>query len=357
MATLDLPEKQVLIDYFDDPDGYLWHHRLLVEPTPVAGVWIGCTPDFGIERIDLNAHRVRMLTRNTPFPNDLAGTVYVFDHDLPHEDYLRIKQQCRDLMNVLGIAAPAAPAPAAPGAWRVADPSASCFADEVPAQIVADDTQFMQPPDQANADYPSALAFIDETWMHCHYVSPEKLDVWRRSRVCGLGHDDRLLADVRDLSGARFMPFPRASELIHSVTTASFPLGGSRAASEYILALRSANMEFMSHHTDFIHRSGISHSSGSARAHRRTSEALSHMLTRDLCNLGVLSSAEVLIRYLVEIETAVARNPRCPDYQDLEVMATTHLNATGGLVVPSYQAYVAGLQRDEAFLLKQRRLQ
>lgn len=90
-------------------------------------------------------------------------------------------------------------------------------------------------------------------------------------------------------------------------------------------------------------------------SHRRLSESLQLFLQEDQLNLPALSGVELLVRYLVQIETAVARNPRAPDFADLDALAGSTVNEAGGLVLPVYGKYVAQLQRDEAFNLKQRR--
>eukprot|EP00959_Pyramimonas_sp_CCMP1952_P037570 786857-Pyramimonas_sp.AAC.1 len=79
-VTLDLPEPLVLVDYPDDAAGLRWHHRLLLVQTPTAGVWIASTPDYSVQRLDLNAHRVVALGRNCAFPAAQWNESYVFDN-------------------------------------------------------------------------------------------------------------------------------------------------------------------------------------------------------------------------------------------------------------------------------------
>ena len=75
----------------------------------------------------------------------------------------------------------------------------------------------------------------------------------------------------------------------------------------------------------------------------------------DLLNLPAVAGVEVLTRYLAQIEVAVSRNPRASDFADLDAIAGSTVNQHGGLVLPEYSKYVAELQRDEAFTMKQRR--
>eukprot|EP00974_Lingulodinium_polyedra_P013567 1313540-Lingulodinium_polyedra.AAC.1 len=65
------------------------------------------------------------------------------------------------------------------------------------------------------------------------------------------------------------------------------------------------------------------------------------MQSDDQLNLPGLAGVEVLVRYLVQIEAAVARNPRAPDFADLEILVGSTVNSTGGLVLPDFNRYVS----------------
>jgi len=79
------------------------------------------------------------------------------------------------------------------------------------------------------------------------------------------------------------------------------------------------------------------------------------MVTAQL-NLCASVGVEKLCRYLYQIETAVAKNPKVPDFEDIEVVAGTTITSAGTLVLPEYSKYVTEVQKDEAYLLKNRRL-
>ena len=63
-----------------------------------------------------------------------------------------------------------------------------------------------------------------------------------------------------------------------------------------------------------------------------------------------------MMRYSVQIETAVSRNPKYPGDADLNGITGALISERGTLMLPNYQKYVANSQRDEAFTMKQRRL-
>ena len=53
---------------------------------------------------------------------------------------------------------------------------------------------------------------------------------------------------------------------------------------------------------------------------------------------------EVLARYLAQIETAAARNPRSPDFHDLDAVTGTTVDESGCLILPEYAKYIAHVQ-------------
>lgn len=354
--TLDLPEKQVLVDFFDDPNQLRWHHRLLLQPTAAAGIWVCATPDFDVERIDLNRHRVQALGRNCSFPGGHVGEVYYFD-PIGDDDLRRLRQQGRDLLAVLGAPAAAATAGTPGGIWRVASTSSDSFGEEVPPALLGDPEQFVQAPVGGYEHYSCGLAYIDDSWTFVQLVEPDGYDRWLRGLTTIAARDPRVIGDKRDPSGKRrFMDFKDALLKYTEPKSPDFDLPGQRVTKELITAMSSSGMEWMSHHLDFVHKSGLSSTSGVCRSHRRLSEALQAFQQSDQLNLPALVGIEILCRYLVQIETAVARNPKCPDFQDLDALVGSTVNEIGGLVLPEYNKFIAQAQQAEAFTLKQRRL-
>lgn len=56
VLTLDTAYRQVLVDFFNDPN-FHWHHRILIIQGE-GGIWICASPDHEIQSIDLTKHRV-----------------------------------------------------------------------------------------------------------------------------------------------------------------------------------------------------------------------------------------------------------------------------------------------------------
>ena len=69
-----------------------------------------------------------------------------------------------------------------------------------------------------------------------------------------------------------------------------------------------------------------------------------------------LASVEILVRRVHQIEIAVKKNPKQPDYEGLESLLETAVDSSGSAVLPGITTWLAERQKDEAFVLKQSRL-
>jgi hypothetical protein len=56
--TLDIVEKQCLVNYPNDANGFTWHALVLLRPTATPRVWAASSPDFSVEIINLREHRI-----------------------------------------------------------------------------------------------------------------------------------------------------------------------------------------------------------------------------------------------------------------------------------------------------------
>ena len=73
MSSLDIPERQILLRFPEDP--VPWYHRILMLPLSGAS-WVVATPDLVLQIEDLAGQRVRALARNVDFPTGIAGKKY-----------------------------------------------------------------------------------------------------------------------------------------------------------------------------------------------------------------------------------------------------------------------------------------
>ena len=297
------------------------------------------------------------LTRADEFPADYRGYIYAFDaDDFSGAQMEVLRRQARALLEIVG-GAPVGSSAIDGASWRISDPAHASFGEEVPGSVVGAGEHFVtrgrvgmvafEPEDDENPE-----------WISVELVTSDGLSKWKRDKWAGAGRDPRLLGDVR-VAGVREMTFIDAisrSRLTGTADLPGWPHQGERAAPEYLKTMKMAGLEWLTHHNDFVLKSGVSKASNVARAHRRVTEALALLQQWDQVDLANSACAESLVRYLLGIESAVRRNPRAPDFSLFDEIAGQGIDDTGGLQLPGYTAWIANLQRDKAQVLKQQRL-
>ena len=355
--TLDILEKQVLIDFWEDENDFFWHHRILLSAGSSPGKWLVATPDLEVQFVDLAEHRVVPLARAEEFPQDYRGYIYSFDADTFTGGRMEaLRRQARSLLEIMG-GGPSTSVTVDGASWRISDPAHASFGEEVPASVVGAGEHFV------TRGKVGMVAFDpeddeDAEWISVELVTFANLVQWKRNKWAGAGRDPRLLGDVR-VGSTRELTFIDAlsrGKFVKTEDLPGWPHQGERATPEFLRTMKMAGLEWMTHHNDFLQKSGVSKSSGIARAHRRVSESLALLQQWDQVDIANSACAESLVRYLLGIENAVRRNPRAPDFSLFDEIAGQGLDEIGGLQLPSYTKWISDLQRDKAQVLKQQRL-
>ena len=305
----------------------------------------------------MSEHRIIPLQRNMPFPADYRGFIYAFDIEDASEARLEVmRRQARSLAEIMN-GGPVGPVVPEGATWRVADTAHASFGLEIPASVIGSGEHFL------TRGRAGLVAFEpdeedDRDWVLAKLVVTEELQTWRQAKWAGAGRDPRLLGDLR-VAGAREMSFLDALGRSRPAKTSDlpgWPHPGERAAFEFLKTLKMSGLEWISHHNDFVNKSGISKTAGITRAHRRVSESLALLMQWDQIDPCNSACAESLIRFLLAIESAVRRNPRAPDFSLFDEISGHGLDEVGGLQLPGFTKWVADLQRDKAQVLKQQRL-
>ena len=235
MPTFDVPERQLVVYFFDDPYGFRWHHRLLLRHVRDT-LWICCTPDLSVQQLNVADHRLVMLARNSAFPADRAAETYACDPiDFTEPVLARVRAEAVAMAEILGggIAA-AAEAPAQAGAvWRISDTSHALFGEAVPPAAVANNDIFVRRESVA-------LVLLDGRWTTAALEQADSsgLAAFKRKFHSGAGRDPRILADRCDSDGRRHLPFVAAISLFAESTFPFWPVDGPRSVKEFLLALR-----------------------------------------------------------------------------------------------------------------------
>ena len=331
LAALDIPQKQCLIDFFDDADGFCWHHRVLLYSSGNKdGRWIACSPDHDLEVLDLSRHRVLPLARAGPYPRDReAEGIYKFD-PVPADALEDIFRRAKDLAEMVGFPL-AAGTLVETGRWRLSDSAGTMFGALVPTEAFAAE-------DATVVRGEVGLVKIEGAWTAMELVRDDGVSAWRERKANGGGIDGRLLPLGRDAHGRRYRYEVEAAALWKNSKEEDFPLKGSKVVHEFFDSLRSAGHSLQQHHLDFVKRSGVADKGHIAREHWATTEALRLFATHDQFDLSMSAGADLMARRLVMMEMAVARNPRNPDWDGLDVVMSHRVSETGGAVVANFES-------------------
>lgn len=349
MTALDIDQSQVLIDFFSDPNGLRWHHRVLFHKGE-RGSWVVGTPDLEVEQTDLGSHKIRPLRRGAALPPQYSCEVYVFDQ-LTEEELRALRADAASLASVLGfeIKPSSAAAMGRAASWRLSDASLSSFAEVVPKESVSD-------PDHMVIRGSIALVLVDGQWVTAEKVEDAQLEAWRAAKVSGPNRDPRLAGDDCTFAGGSVLSFRDGIARYHELEFKNFPFRGPRLAQEFMMSMYEADMNFVQHHMNWRVKSGVAERSSVCRVHKSVCDALHHFQSFDQLNRWGSAGIEQLVRQLHVWETATRRNPKAPDFEGLDVVLAPVVDEAGSIQARTFGDWVSQQQKTEAQVLKGARL-
>jgi len=165
----------------------------------------------------------------------------------------------------------------------------------------------------------------------------------------------RLLPDQRVTKGKELVRQIRFTDAVRRKELPGWPFKGPPAGPEYCLALDAAGLDLILHGLLGEKALGLSKQSGTARLHKFMLEALHQFISYDQLDVSNSAGCEYLFRALIGAETAVRRNPSCPDYTGVDALLVAPIDRAGSVITTEFNKFVASLQRDDAQVLKQQR--
>ena len=195
MASLDLPDPQVLVYFPDDPAiGY--HHRLLLRRIGGSS-WIASSPDLELERIDLADYSIIALGRAAPVPSRVLGDVCLFDD---FDDTARLEELRREANRMAALLgrgeATTEDVGGSDPTWLVADTAHPRFGEPVDEEVAAN---------AGTSRVEGAVGIVklsgDDGWTFMERVSADQVVQWREQKHVGPGRDRCLNVPRRDAEG------------------------------------------------------------------------------------------------------------------------------------------------------------
>ena len=114
--------------------------------------------------------------------------------------------------------------------------------------------------------------------------------------------------------------------------------------------------EVLGFQAQWVTSSGASPKAGVVIEHGLGLMLLHYLACVDRLNVRNLAAVELLCRRLLQIQRAVRKNPRQPDFEGLEGYVAHALDPSGGVLAFAFDRFYAGTQKDTTFILKQNRL-
>ena len=197
---------------------------------------------------------------------------------------------------------------------------------------------------------------LDATgWTTMERVAQNDLGRWQEEKHTGAGRDTRLLSAAADDPGTLLFRYAFKS-MSKEYKPDSTVFDGPAALPELCGALVASGLEPAAWVEQFIVSSGMGPRTALAIELRWAVHTVYLLGAVDRLNLPKLTAAEHLARRILQIQRAVVRNPRAPDFEALEVFGR-HLPSTSQpMRSPHFDKFVTEEQKVSAFLLKQHRL-
>ncbi|CAK0832272.1 unnamed protein product [Prorocentrum cordatum] len=324
--TLDIREAQVQVHY---PDEDLeWHHRVLLHRVEGA-LWLGPTPDHEIVRVDLSVLRHHALDRSSAFPAQFAPMVHAFD-PVDGQTLRDAKRQAQRRAALLGGGEVEDAEEYARSLASVAD--ARC-GEAVPADVVEDG-------DRCVTLGHRGVRMIDGEPRFVERVSRDERDSWVQS--CREDVEDiRVLGDHRSRVGRRDLDLRDAVESMREVTVEDWPDQGPRACLEYLKSIALGAGNLLTYQAEWQRLSGVAEGGAQGHEHRCHLETLRRAICHDQLNVVNLTCFEHVVRRVIQVEMAVEKNPRHPDFSGLGDVLAGPRSASGSAHVPRHLEHPA----------------
>ena len=348
MASLDILEQQVCLEMPADPN-FTWHHRVMLRRLG-AGIWIGLTPDGGVERIDLNVVTFVPVARNAVMPARVFGDVYQFGR-LTEQQLRAGHHEAAALVDLMGGGVAHA-LPLVNAEWVFSDPSHRQYGAAVPSALL------LNPAASVTRGSVGLVDHDGPVWTTMERVMVADIEDWKEEKRSGPGRDPRVLPLVRDGGGERFATFrdSLAGIVEDAPRPADWIFRGPGATAELMRGVRAAGEDLSGYHEYYVRSSGMSAEGPVAHKHRELISILFLMNAFDQLNVPHLASAELVSRLILQIHQAVKKCPKNPDFRGLSMMTMSKLDSAGGVLTGEFAKFVAEEQKSEAFTLKQTRL-
>jgi len=161
---------------------------------------------------------------------------------------------------------------------------------------------------------------------------------------------------TRTENGVRRVLLREALDTMRAIKQAGWPFKGPAAVKDVLAGIVASGLEPPAYHNHWKQASGVSPRGGVCSEHAVLITVIWMMCCYDQYDALNSAAAEQICRRILMLQRAVKRNPRNPDFENLECFMSNSLDAAGGVTTLEFDEYIATLQKTEAQIMKQQRL-
>ena len=317
--------------------------------------WITSDADGNLDLDDLSELDVIPLVRDAAYP--VAGRPFRVPPVYTDPEWRSLCARARQLAEVHGWVPPVAAAPGTAvsiDAWYYADTANASFGGEVSAAVLGEAARghIEGRVGMFKADLGDGAG---EVWRAAERVLKVDYPDWLAAKRSGAGCDKRLLRCDKRTDG-RPVLMRDAVKLMDNAAVPAALFDGPPALAEVLRSVETSGLEFQGWGQQYLHSSGLSAKSGLAIEFMQAVYTLFYLVCHDLLDGRHLVAAEHVARRILQIQKAVRRNPKSPDFEGLEVYGRHMTDSSGSVFAPTFDKHVAETQRAAAITLKQDRL-
>jgi len=354
--ALDIAERQIAIDYYED-EQFSWHHRILLISAG-NGRWILATPDHEVQYQDLSDKRVVPLARGARFPVRVRGDIYAFD-PITREELNALYVEARALAEVVGVQVPTTTTgPGAPR-WVISDPAHELFGSVLDNEIAGSEARLVVRGAAGLAEMSGEAEEEDQDWVQVQNVAQPDHDRWLSEKRSGPGRDPRVCpARVvgRGPHAVRRRLISEALQEFREEKGADWPFRGPGACLELFRGVAASGLEFPAYANHYLATCGVATNSTLAHELRNLFAMLHHLNAYDQLDCPNVAAVELLCRRVLQVQKAIRKSPKHPDFANLDGMLSSTLDESGGVIASEFDQWVASEQKVQATIMKHNRM-
>ena len=354
-AGLNIPEAQIL--RFDPAHAPLtYRHKILFHQIE-GSRWIVADADHEVEEDNLAGIQVIPVRRGGAFAAHVPpASIYAFDVPTAQE-LAELRGEARALAAALG-ADMSSLTTHDDAKWLVADTDSQKFGQEIAGYELGNAVTTVQLGDFAL--HTVNQGEDNEETLKLELVAISDIE-WRKQKAPGVvdssGRETRLLGNLVNSRGVRGCTFAKAVELLRPPAKApeSWRLRGPQVFIEFCDVVVQSGADLDVYFQTWASTSGVSENSAAFHEAKMLFEFLKAGLMVDQLDGSNCLCLERIVRRFIEIQGAVRRYPKHPDFTGLSHGRAGHLDESGGVKTVAYHEWLAEQQKIDGKMLKNAR--